>query len=446
LKGTISSAAVNGVTVKTSIDLGAGNDKLVKGSSGAVAEGALVDGGEGIDNVDATFVTVDNAAIFKNFEVLDLAGFTSSIDASLLTGSTITGVAVTAATGGTATVTKIAGTSLAVSISAASATAGTVVASLADSTGTSDTAAVTFGATSAVTNQDVKAAALSLTGIETVTIASGGTLTYVDSVVLNELTSFVDRSNTTKTITITGSNQFTLGGFTQNADPTPNATESQIGALTSIDGSAATGALFITGGESTAKDGGTTYYTTFNGFTITGGSAADTLINKANGGVTNGGAGNDTIRVYGDVTAGGVKASANGGDGNDTIEVKAAYSTSLTGGAGKDTFDVTSAYGSANTTIITTINDFVVGEDKVKIGSVTPAFQKTAVVLSGSLQTQLNAVYAGLSAGEAEWFQFDGNTYIVADDASSHQVNVKLVGLLNLTTVVNLGTGLFGEA
>ena len=86
---TIDAALAAGSTV----NLQDGNDVLLKGSSGSVATDSAavitsIDGGDGTDTLGASFITAGNGDQFKNFEVLGLTN--STVDASLLTGSTIT--------------------------------------------------------------------------------------------------------------------------------------------------------------------------------------------------------------------------------------------------------------------------------------------------------------------------------------------------------------------
>jgi len=411
-----------------------------------------------------------NAEQFKNFETIDVKGAAASgsLDTSLLTGSTITGVSVSGDinSAGAFAVSKISGTNIAVSVTDTSTTAGSLTATLATSTGTADTAAVTYNAVSAAATGVTSILSLfKTTGIETVTVASGGALATATSKVTNSLVAFEDSSNTTASITITGTQDFKLGTYytanttysatsgsetgyltaiAQNSGAlNATATANVVAALKTIDGSAATGKLTIVAGADDQIESGS-YYTTFNGLTITGGSGDDTLVNTAKGGVVNGGAGNDSIILTGDVTAAGVKASANGGDGDDTITVLTAVNTTLTGGEGKDTFVATAAVSSTTGNVITTIADYVLGTDTIKIEG-SNSLEK-ATTTSGTY-AQLLAAADTQAEGNAKavWFNFDGNTYVVGDTAANDVAVVKLVGTFNLTTAAAV-TGLIGEA
>jgi len=450
---TLASALVNGVTVSTSIDLGAGNDKLLNGGSASVGVGTVIDAGAGTDTVAATLVNAGNGGLFKNFEIVDVVGATGSFDAALMTNSTVTGVAVSGDLAGATTVSNIAGTNLTVNVTDTSTTAGSLTATLATSTGTADTAAVTYGATSSGATTSILTL-FKTTGIESVSVASGGTLAAVGDTIANTLTGFEDASNKTATITITGDKAFTLGAYTSSSSFTTGVTQSatvaatptadQVGALKTIDGSAATGALTIVAGTSTAiTTGSTSFKNVYDGLVITGGAGADTLVNDAKAGVVNGGAGNDTIVVTG------AGAVVDGGTGNDTIVVGASVSTTLTGGTGADTFNVASATagsGLSATPKVTLITDLAVA-DKIQFaaGSTSTTFTTTKVDVSAAasfaaaLDLAAASSTASTTASLVKWFQYANNTYLVEDVSSSTSlatgdVVVKLSGLVDLST------------
>jgi len=434
----------------------------------AVATGAVVDGGDGTDTVSVSLINSGNAAQFVNFETVELKGSvnntsanaTGSFDASLLTGSTITGLSVAGNLGNTAggttysagfTVSKIAGTNIALTTTDTGTTAGSVTATLASSAGTADTAAITYNATTTATDTTSILSLFKTTGIESVSVASGGALGTATAKVANSLVSFEDSSNTTASITVSGTQNFKLGAYTdattyttgvsQNSAAT-TATANVASALKTIDGSAATGALTLVAGTTSAQIASTGFYTVYDGLTIKGGVGDDTLVNTAKGGVVLGGDGADTIVLAGDATSAGVKSTADGGAGDDTIIINGTVSTTLTGGAGKDTFDATLANGSG---VVTTVTDYVLGTDTIKISG-SNSLEK-ATTTSGSYSALLAAADTQANGNsKAVWFQFDGNTYIVGDVTSDSDVAVvKLVGVFNLTTAT-AATGLIGEA
>jgi hypothetical protein len=319
-----------------------------------------------------------------------------------------------------------------------------LTATLATSTGTADTSTVVFNATTSATSTTSILTLFKTTGIETVSIASGGTLATATAKVANEIGTFEDSSNTTSTITITGTQKFTLGAVEQSKTNAVAPIANITSALKTIDGSAATGQLVITAGSDTANVTSTTFDVKFTGLTIKGGAGDDTLRNDADGGVVSGGAGADGITLTGAATSAGVKASADGGEGDDTITVGAAVSTTLTGGAGKDTFDATLAVSSTTGSVITTIADYVLGTDTIKITG-SNSLEK-ATTTSGTYAQLLTAADTQAEGNtKAVWFNFDGNTYVVGDTSTADVAVVKLVGSYNLTAAAAV-TGLIGEA
>lgn len=383
---TLSSAIAAGST----INLGAGNDKLLfaTGGSVAVSTSTVIDGGDGIDSVSAQLITAGNAAQFKNFELLNLDSTTGLDLALLAANNTLTGLTISSV-GTTATyqnVSKALG--LTVDL-VGDNSANTNTLQFKDVTGTDDSYSIKFAAdnsaaTSAPTAANVKAGTLVAAGIENFNIESGGAKAW------NSITLGADTS--AKTVTITGAANLDLAfasGF-------GNTTAPQTG-VTSIDGSAATGALSIN---------------LANVVPATAGLSVKT------------GAGNDTIIV-----------SATGG--------------TITTGAGKDVVDVKGvAAGSTSAPIITTITDFTVGQDKLTLkdqGTETFAATKvnvdTATALFGGTVNALDlaATANGGTDAAITWFQYAGDTYVVQDLSASTtafaatDIVVKLTGLVDLS-------------
>ena len=142
--------------------------------------------------------------------------------------------------------------------------------------------------------------------------------------------------------------------------------------------------------------------------TITGSSAVDTLVAAVGGGKITGGAGDDNITL---------------GAGVDTVKV-----------------------GPEATSGVDIIQNFTSGTDKLGFSDLkgTATFTTTAVIVTTA--TNLDAAKALAVAGDGatnsiiSWFQFDGNTYVVADstDGSTYteatDATVKLVGLIDLSS------------
>lgn len=433
LAGSIgSTTATAGGLVTTTVDLGAGNDALVKGSSGAIAAGAGVDGGAGTDTIDATLITIGNSALIKNFERLDLRGATDGgvFDSSVLANSTLDGVklngALSATSANTYGVTNLAGTTITADIVAD--TAAQVTTTLASSTGTADALNINFASVTTLsgtpainTVTSVTATGLTSTGIETVNVSSGGTIVnpvnFFDTLVANKLKNYTDNSNKTTSIVVTGAREVTLGDIVVSRDSATkltvdgatltfngdfinqNATYKAAtvagtsvaaadiqAALTTIDASATTGGANIWAGVSEGFTNGSTasgFSQIYDGLTIKGGSGSDMVRNSAKNGVTTGGDGKDWLIVDG------TTGSADGGAGDDTLVANAAKGATLTGGSGNDTFDVTAAtmaasghdaLTEASTLRPVTITDFASG-DILKFGPTTLA---SGVLVNGT--------------------------------------------------------------
>lgn len=386
------------------ISLGAGNDTLLKGTgSVATSTSTVIDGGDGDDSVSAHLISAGNAAQFKNFEKINLDS-TTGLDLALLTGNTITGLTLSAAsTTATYQNVKVANSLSVESVTDNSAFTNTLTFS--DASGSSDTYNITFSAVGSATSSNVKASTIAATGIENFSIVSGGTV----------LSNFIvlGTDSSAKTVTVTGAAKLDLAfaaGF-----GTAGATTG----VTSIDGSAATGALTI----NTTNAGVTTGSA---GLTVKGGSAGDT-ITLAHKATVDAGAGADTITV-----------SANGG--------------SITTGAGNDSVDVSAAVVGTATpagAVITTITDLAAGDKIVFANLGTEVFTTTkvnvgtATALIGGTTNALDlAVAAGDSTtnGQITWFQYAGDTYIVEELGANaavigtDDIVIKLTGLIDLST------------
>lgn len=126
-----------------------------------------------------------------------------------------------------------------------------------------------------------------------------------------------------------------------------------------------------------------------------------------------------------------------GGAGNDTLVNNAGLSE-LTGGEGNDLFVIGTA--STNVNSYSTIMDFQAGDLLQMSGAV--AFKSAKVDLGGTavFQDLANAAINSLTVGQAGWFQFDGNTYVVQDRVTEDSTFrngedyiVKIVGLVDLS-------------
>jgi len=219
-----------GTNTKFSINLGVGDDRLLGTSSSYApsATGTAIDGGDGTDTVGVALVNVGNSTVFKNFEILDIAGInsTTTFDASIMSGSTFTGVAVTGELGADATVTGV-GFASGLTVTGDPDGADLTV-TFAATTGTTDALNVVFNDSEEGSDNYLAFDVLKVNGIETFNIASGGS----DEDDENEIN--VLSSNTVTTVNVTGENDFNLWGIA-------NVTATGLTSFTKLDASTATG-------------------------------------------------------------------------------------------------------------------------------------------------------------------------------------------------------------
>ena len=399
---TIDAALAAGSTV----NLQDGNDVLLKGSSGSVATDSAavitsIDGGDGTDTLGASFITAGNGDQFKNFEVLGLTN--STVDASLLTGSTITDLALIAG-GGTysgvnptqsLTVTNIGANSGTTTLSYGVAGLGatdTFTVNFADPNADLTTAT----AWAAVTSANVLAGTVTAQGVENYALISGGTLAW------NSIT--LGANTDAETVTITGASNLDLAiassGFGSTTAPATG--------VTSIDGSAATGKLTIdiTGVVESVF-----------GIAVKGGSAADTITTGGEDVTLTLGAGADTVVAAANKIA---VASA----GNATAAEAVAEMIAITDLGYGDIIDFTASTITSN------------GVSLVDVSAAT--------TLLGAINIAAND--GGTSNVDLDFFYYGGNTYALYDAAGSatggiaaNDVVIKITGLFDLSNSV-LGT------
>ncbi len=424
-----SGTSAAGAVIQNTINLGAGNDKLLS-SSGSIAAGASVNGGDGTDTIAASLLTVGNAAQITNFEVLGLDKTSGDYDTDLLVGATgLSGLALTSGTYTNVNTTQ--GMTYAKDLGSSSGTIKLTFGT-AETTGTADAYAVTFAGTALSTGTllsptPIRAQTLEIPGIEAISVASGGTGFVSNSIILNGANA--------RSVTLSGDKPLDVSYASAFGGSTAVSSTNGLG-VTAIDGSAATGKLTL----ATAN-----VLKAYAGLTVKGGSADDS-ITVAGAMTVDAGAGDDLITI-----------SASGAAGNGAT---------LTGGAGKDTFDVIlgTAYDVTNdaSLYITTINDFSAG-DTLKIVASTSSsaayVNGTSLVSAANPSTLKGALDAALLGstvvtGATVWFSYGGNTYVVneqgTDGLTTDDVIVKLVGAHKLSadavTTTTPATGLFGEA
>ena len=421
-----------GASINNTINLGAGNDTLLK-NGGSIAAGSTVAGGEGTDTIAATLLTVGNSAQITGFEVLGLdVASNSSFDTDLLVGAT--GLSLISA-GGTYTNVE---TSQALTIGV-DVTAGTntITFGTAVTTGTADSYSVTMNyadTSTAATDSanEVDGGVLVIENIETVNLSSTGSGNIKNALNLTDASARV--------LNITGDKNLNLDFGALDTDDTNSTTH-----------------FFGTSGSSTTSDG----VSLIDASAFTGKLDIDTTdVAIAYAGLTvKGGSNKDTITLA-------QVATVDGGANDDTIKFNAGASGSVaTGGAGNDTFDVSLAtvadVTSDSTLKYVTINDFATG-DILMMSATTAASNayvnaNSVVATAGTLKAALTAALTAstLSTAVADanvWFTYGGNTFVAHQDANdgfgTGDVVVKLIGAhtLSAANVVAAATGLFGQA
>lgn len=409
-----------GASIANTINLGAGDDSLIFATGGSIAAGSSVAGGDGTDTISAALLNGANTAQITGFERLglDAAG---TYDTDLLVGAT--GLSLLA-TGQTYTNVEQA-QSLYVGKSAGTTTT-TLTFTSSNVAGTADAYAVSFDAAGGATSgtiATVNAGVLAIAGIENVTINSGASEGFVDNTISLTATNL-------KTVAITGAAAKTTLSFTGTTNGTNSSTAGVGGAVTAIDGSAATGAVVINT-TGVVADNSTT------GLTVTTGAGKDviTLGHAASAKVLTG-AGDDTI------TTTTQKATLTLGDGKDTVNVSTSVVATLV--------DPVAATEAEATVRLISIVDLAAG-DTIDFDTATTAGTATALgtkTSAGTATTLLDALnaFANATGTGVTWGQYGGNTYIVYDAVAAatgisvNDIVIKVTGLVDLSLSTYGGT------
>ena len=414
----------------TTIDLGAGNDKLVKGVAGSVdtSTTTVIDGGAGIDTLDASLVTVGNAGVFANFETLSLTSTTiiagppaaTALDLDLLTKSTFTTIALDS--GATTNTLLNVKKSQSLTVNAAAA-ATTLTFKASEIAGTADAYTINFNADSTA---PLDAGTVGIAGIETININSVGKTGAANTIDLKDVDA--------KSVVITGNTNLTIEVDATKLGTVADATNGL--GVSTIDASASTAGITIVAADFVDIN------TAWSGLTIKGGAGADSITTGATAAkalTIETGAGIDTINLTSATTATD-KIIVNAGAGDDIVTLGATGGT-FTLGAGKDTIDVKLAVAAGGTTVATgaiktTITDIEKG-DIIKF-TAGGTFTKTDVSAATDLDSALGIASGVASGTNITWFQYAGSTYIVDNNdaaAGLHatDVIVKLNGLVDLS-------------
>ena len=388
-----------GTALTKAINLGAGDDTLVFGVA-VTGSTAALNGGDGIDTLSMTAANADaldaaKQTFYTGFERLTINNAFGAADASV---ETLTlnldnlGFTNYVTTSGTnqevGFIDKLVLDKMSNNGTVVLTATGDVAVNVTDAaTGTADVLNAVLSSTG-----NLNAGTLTAANVETVNISTVDTEVVVAPAV---------QTKNVDTLTL-AADKATAVNVTGAADLTLTLTGST--KVTSIDGSTMTGGLTVTSLNTTAAT------------TIKGGSGADVLTAAAG--------------TTADVLLGGA--------GNDTLTANAGLST-LTGGEGNDLFVINVA--SANVNSYATITDFAAGDLLKVTGIASFASAKVALGDTAVFQDYANAAVNALAATAGGWFQFGGNTYVVADmgvDSTDGFINgqdfiVKLTGLVDLS-------------
>lgn len=129
-----------------------------------------------------------------------------------------------------------------------------------------------------------------------------------------------------------------------------------------------------------------------------------------------------------------------GSSADDTITM--GIGNTVTGGEGKDAFTATAAEATDATVSFSTIMDFG-ADDTLQIGSKATGVQKVVVTEEMTFDQAVNTALAAVS--DVAWFEYKGNTYVVADNDGrgdtfgAGDYIVKLNGIVDLNDAVVAG-------
>jgi S-layer protein len=391
-----------GTAVAKAIDLGAGDDKLTL--NGTVLTPAVdLKGGDGTDTLSMTAASAAAlgaafAAKVSGFERLEVTGATGAqaIDTAALGNYNDIIVTAGAAAAATLTLNNLSsGATIRLNDAVGATNAGdAIVANIKDATtNLTDVLNVAITANVAADTTADDHGTITAAKVETInfSVTDGIIQTPTNiapdaqtlTLTADEATLVNVKGDTALTLTLTGSNK-----------------------VATIDASTASGALSV---DLSAHNG--------VAMTIKGGSGNDVLAatvgTNAKADVLQGGAGNDTL------VAGTNGATLTGGAGNDLFVLHAANATS----------------GNKEANTYSTVTDFAAG-DLLKLSFYDTVGSAEAVVKSFSkLGATLNAATAVFSdyvnaameqalatttgtAGDAVWFSFGGNSYVVVDSGA----------------------------
>lgn len=230
--------------------------------------------------------------------------------------------------------------------------------------GASDALALQLsGVTGSVTVNDVDNSLTDAFRLETLNISTDNTASTVGTLTVTNLGMTKLAVSGDQNLTVTTLTDGTSTGVT----------------LKTIDASALTGNLSITGAHNTASQAGNT---------ITGGSGNDALTGGAGNDVIAGGAGNDTI------VANGGDDSISAGDGDDTVNMAGNFdgNDTLDGGAGTDILRASSALTSSSTAAARVTNFETIQNDVAATAAGATNLSQNILFYTGFTKGRISAV------------------------------------------------------
>jgi S-layer protein len=382
-KGTDIVTMTNTAASAKGIDLGDGNDTLVFAATTTAVPTGSIKGGAGTDTISLSGASAVSFSGTNTF-VSKLDGFERlTINDSVATATTVNMdnmgfnyVTTSGTTSATLTLDKFVADGTVVLTAA-----GTVAVALKDATGSADN----LNVIARVGTADLNHGTLTANSIETIKLST------LDTAPVSPTTGLATINTTTLSLAADSLTTLTIDG---NANETL-VLGSTTTKLATINASALTGKLTL---DLTAQNG--------VAVSVTGGSASDVLKASiganAHADVLVGGAGNDSLY------AGSNGATLTGGAGNDLFVLSATSAT--TGSKEANTYSIITDFSAGD---LLKLNTFGTAETAVA------SFAKLTASLNPATSSFSNFVNAAMEqahAGDAVWFSFNGNSYVVVDN------------------------------
>ncbi|MHB0776568.1 DUF4214 domain-containing protein [Halomonas sp. WWR20] len=405
----------------SSVTLGAGDDTLSAADVDLSDGDVTLAGGEGRDTLtlastqDVTNLYNANSATVSGFEVLDISGLSGTLNNGTLTNAGFEALEISDADGGTVEgLTEETSVTLQDSDFKAGVTADPSatppVVGVAESgrdtitldvNGAADDDDASFGFT--VMGRDGANAGYDVTVDEVENVSVQTVDADADTYQMTDLDLSADA---VKTLSISGAEAVSFNG-------------SSLTTLESIDLSGVTADSDADAGEYASEILGLE-----DGVSVTGSANADKI----------------SAAIDGEVEA---------GAGDDYINVD--NSATVTGGEGDDTFNLSTYTNDVSATNFATITDFEEG-DVIDFGTAVDGFEETTVTtapgVTATFQDYLDEAASGSTVGQVNYFEFDGNSYLVQDNAAGATFSatdgdllVELTGSVDLTGLQAVSNG-----